>query len=361
MESSRTVGGWTRYHAGLPRCPLRRWIPIAVLIAGCAPLEVFDDPNKQPPVVPSDRDTDAAGVDTAPEPVIPEDTAPEIGDSDGDGILDPDDNCVDVRNPGQQDFDGDGEGDLCDDDIDGDFIPNERDLFPNDNTLPGVASQDHVYAHGPSDLWRFDVPRRALQAVGSFRFDQRSGSITDIAIDQYGVLYAVSFSDVFVCNPDTAQCWWIGGLGGSYNGLTFVPDDAGIEDVLVGISTNGTWTAYTGVPNSVTPSSWGGYGSGRSSSGDAFHIRGTGTFAAVNTAGVSGIDIIEVGTHGAFVRTLTNLNYSGVFGIAGAANVIFAFTSAGAIEEIDMVTGEHHVVATGTSWWGAGVKTIVLP
>ena len=43
-------------------------------------------------------------------------------DSDGDGVLDTDDNCPSVANPGQADADGDGDGDACDvcTDVDGD-------------------------------------------------------------------------------------------------------------------------------------------------------------------------------------------------------------------------------------------------
>ncbi len=45
------------------------------------------------------------------------DPRPDLGDTDGDGLLDFDDNCITAPNPAQQDSDGDGIGNSCDADI----------------------------------------------------------------------------------------------------------------------------------------------------------------------------------------------------------------------------------------------------
>jgi Putative metal-binding motif len=62
-------------------------------------------------------------------------------DSDGDGVRDPDDNCPDVANPGQQDSDADGRGDACNPDADGDgYAVADGDCADNDPyRYPGAA------------------------------------------------------------------------------------------------------------------------------------------------------------------------------------------------------------------------------
>ena len=57
---------------------------------------------------------------------------PASVDTDGDSIPDQEDNCPAVSNLNQTDMDGDGIGDACDDDIDGDGADNLEDAFPED-------------------------------------------------------------------------------------------------------------------------------------------------------------------------------------------------------------------------------------
>ncbi|MCB9519455.1 MAG: DUF4215 domain-containing protein [Myxococcales bacterium] len=69
-------------------------------------------------------------------------------DPDGDGLRDSIDNCPDAANPEQEDLDGDHIGDACDDDIDGDTIPNSIEdangdgVVDDDETDPRNADTD---------------------------------------------------------------------------------------------------------------------------------------------------------------------------------------------------------------------------
>jgi hypothetical protein len=67
-------------------------------------------------------------------------TAPDVSDSDGDGIPIGIDNCEDVHNPGQEDSDGDGIGDACNSAFDTD-ADEWADALDN---CPGHANSDQL-------------------------------------------------------------------------------------------------------------------------------------------------------------------------------------------------------------------------
>ncbi|MCK6546740.1 thrombospondin type 3 repeat-containing protein [Myxococcota bacterium] len=77
-------------------------------------------------------------------------TADSRVDADGDGVADGRDNCADVPNLDQSDLDGDGAGDVCDDDVDGDGVNGALDCDDADAT---VASTISGYPDTDGDSW----------------------------------------------------------------------------------------------------------------------------------------------------------------------------------------------------------------
>ncbi|MDA8977638.1 thrombospondin type 3 repeat-containing protein [bacterium] len=65
-------------------------------------------------------------------------------DSDGDGVLDLNDNCITTHNSNQLNIDGDSVGNACDDDLDGDFVDNILDAFPNDPNEQNDTDSDGI-------------------------------------------------------------------------------------------------------------------------------------------------------------------------------------------------------------------------
>ncbi len=358
---------------------------LVALLSGCV---VNSSPTDKAPadtdLVDSEEDTDTDLWDSAEPAPDSEDTDPSVDtgdtdetdvplpvDSDGDGLLDPDDNCPYEWNPSQEDLDLDLIGDLCDEDRDGDGVPNRSDAWGDDPAWPGVATPETIYAHTKDALFSFQVNTLAVDPIAAFSFDRFDDEVTDIAIDQWGVLYAVTWTRLFICRPTTAECRFVAVLPGSSNGLTYVPPGVvdPVKDTLIGMSGE-AWYRLNQSAGAVTSHILGDYdSSGTESSGDAFSIEGVGTFASLNPNGSLTVDIIaelEPST-GAIIREVIRFDgsnrYSQIWGLAGWTDgYIYAFDASGDILQIDGTTGAWSVVtSTSNAWWGAGVRTIIRP
>ncbi len=80
------------------------------------------------------------------------------GDVDDDGVRDGDDNCPDVANPSQANFDRDSLGDACDSDVDGDNVADNAELgHVLDNCLMLANDQADMDGDGLGDVCDDDM------------------------------------------------------------------------------------------------------------------------------------------------------------------------------------------------------------
>ena len=80
---------------------------------------------------------------------------PQPGDSDGDGVSDDIDNCPAVPNPNQQDFDSDGQGDVCDEDDDNDGLPDNYEIANNLDPFDSTDAEQDIDFDGLNNLAEF--------------------------------------------------------------------------------------------------------------------------------------------------------------------------------------------------------------
>src|SRR3954466_1456677 len=121
-------------------------------------------------------DIDGEGRTLGLAPDIGADESP-IRDRDGDGVLEPGDNCASVPNPDQADHEGDGQGDPCDADDDNDGVTDEFDSCPLDPSAdrrdtdgdgsenPCDADDDNDGVPDAADAFPLDAARSVADAT----------------------------------------------------------------------------------------------------------------------------------------------------------------------------------------------------
>lgn len=239
---------------------------------------------------------------------------------------------------------------------------------------PDVGKEDagqpqpvgHLYAHTKDSLYFLDVAASAFKKVAAFTFDKNAGLVTDIALNKWGNLFAVTFKDLFQCNRDNGKCVWLAALPQEFNGLTFIPE--GVidpnEEALVGIAGLGTWYHIQFGTGKVTLKPLGSYGGGWWSSGDAFSVVGVGTYATLKKCNGCDNYLAEVDPKTGKILKLIGKTGSakGLFGLAWWAGVFYGVSNDGNIYVLDVKTGDATQVKGVTvpkdvQWWGAGVST----
>jgi hypothetical protein len=92
-------------------------------------------------------------------------------DLDEDGILNPDDNCIDDYNPDQEDMDADGIGDVCDDcynnvgDVNDDLIIDILDIVVSINIILSGSSDDYTECEIANSDYNLDGITNVLDII----------------------------------------------------------------------------------------------------------------------------------------------------------------------------------------------------
>ncbi len=121
-------------------------------------------------------------------------------DTDSDGVLDINDNCPATANAGQQDLDADGAGDACDDDRDGDGVPNaweDQHGLNSTNAADGTADGDADTATNIEEYRANTDPQSAgnVLAVSVYDATLSAGRVDLVFPSSTGRVYEVMVRD----------------------------------------------------------------------------------------------------------------------------------------------------------------------
>ncbi len=157
----------------------------ALLLGGCTlDFEDFRPYTEDQPPVAADGGMEDFDVFVPPDRgMVDIDMQPDVDlDRDDDGVNDDADNCPDVANPDQADFDGDGIGDLCDDDADGDGAPDDVDnclMLANEDQLDLDRDGEGDACDDDADGDGLDAAAEALAGTDPRRADTDGDAIAD--------------------------------------------------------------------------------------------------------------------------------------------------------------------------------------
>jgi outer membrane protein assembly factor BamB len=233
-----------------------------------------------------------------------------------------------------------------------------------------------VYAHSRDTLYAFSPMTLTVETIGPFHTapgGPMAPFMTDLAVDADGRIFTVSDTQLWRVDPETAEVTLIGSLdlgADSIFALTFIVagELSGTREVLVGATNEGFYHELD--TETGTSSMLGRYPDGWQSSGDLVSVSGLGTFATVRRMDVDTDVLIQLDFAGDGTSTATMIGeirgeggraFRELFGLGYWGRVLYAFSNAGELIEINRETGAGTVVSvkTGASqFWGAGVTTL---
>jgi hypothetical protein len=233
-------------------------------------------------------------------------------------------------------------------DRDGDGIPDPADPFPDDRDRPGRAEPNTVYANTSTTLFAISPDGRDIRGIADFTFSDGTGRmVTDLAIDRFGVMWAVSFDALHVCHPKTARCEVLSTMSRSFNALAVldVESEPGGQ-TLVAATTDGNVHLIRRDGTLLRTGSLGG-----PSSGDIM-VRSGIVLAARDEP--QGDTLVTLDAASGNVKdVIAALPGAHTYGLATCAQIALALDEGGELHHLDAAGKATFVRDTEVAWWGA--------
>ncbi len=231
-----------------------------------------------------------------------------------------------------------------------------------------------IYAHSRDTLFTFSPATLTVETVGVFHVaggGPQPPNMLDLAVDSDGNVFTSSADDLWIVDPRTAEVTQVGsfGLGDQLFALSFLPPgELGSEEVLIGAANSGDY--YRIDCDTAAATLLGSYPDGWRSSGDIVSVEGLGTFATVKRDDFPSDVLVQIlfsadGSSTVVVKgpiKSSTRDFTQLFGVGYWGRVLYGFSNAGELIEIDRDTGAGELVTTDTGtdqFWGAGVTTVV--
>lgn len=215
---------------------------------------------------------------------------------------------------------------------------------------PPPVARESIYVNSSDTLFAFDPVSLSLAQLGRFTFDDGgTASVTDIAIDRNGLLYALSAGMLYVCDPVSVVCTPKGPSSANSAGFAefgaLDPD----EDVLVLVE--GSDVVHVRLGDGGTEATVVGSLEGFTSSGDVMPFGGS-LMLLTTPSGVADILIAFDAATAEFVRSVAVVPALS-YGLAGFGGDIWVFTDVGEVLRVHEDGFVEQVSRFDLRFWGA--------
>ncbi|MGZ5968163.1 MAG: hypothetical protein ACXWP4_10895 [Polyangiales bacterium] len=207
---------------------------------------------------------------------------------------------------------------------------------------PVLGCQARAIAHSQTDLYEIRLPSGIVKKIGPTTM-----KLTDVALQPDGTFYGIDFTSICALDIKTGSCTGASvPVSGNIVGLDSAPDGrlfgAGDTRVYVIDPKTGLETAVATLPTGLT------------ASGDIAFV---GTRMLVTARGGLSDILVEIDPKTGAGKSLGNIGYSCVWGLAGYGPTLYGLTCEGRVLRIDPVTGKGtQLTKVDVKFWGATAR-----